>query len=248
MFMPSCPECSHPIPVNGDRPPWCPRCGADFKSRRSPDRPAPTGPADARSESPACDSRPVLLSPTPPDGALPFLSACKLTLLSKDRENFRIYITGTDLLVLKLGPPPFRERRVMAQVIGGALGGATGRLLRGALLGDQRQAEPRDRERLLDVADEVTLRQYADEWKGSFAADPKDVSRLRIGSTSWWRRFLSGIEHEGMLTLQHRWEGKVTLALPSLTDVRCAVEELPRLFGEVVEINLPWGPGRGPVA
>jgi hypothetical protein len=247
MFTPYCSQCSYPIPVNGDPLPWCPRCGADLKSRRSSDRPAPTGPADEGGESTDADSRPVL-SPTPADGALPFLSACKLTLLSKDRENFRLYITGTDLLVLKLDPPPFRERRVMGQVIGGALAGSTARLVQGVILGDQRQAEPRDRERMLGVADEFTLRQYAHEWKGSFVADPKDVSRLRIGPASWWRRFLSGIEHEGLLTLRHRWKGKVTLALPSLTDVRRAVEELPRLFGEVVEINLPWGPGRSPAA
>lgn len=244
MFTPNCPQCSHPIPVNGDRPPWCPRCGVDLKSRRSPDRPAPTGPADVRGESTDADGFPVL-SPAP-GGALPFFSACKLTLLSKHRQNFRLYITGTDLLVLQLDPPPFRERRVMAQVIGGATSGATAHLLQGVILGDRRPAEPRDREQLLGVADEVTLRQYAEAWKGSFAADPQDVSCLRIGPASCWRRFLSGIEHEGILTLQHRWKGKVTLALPSLTDVRRAVEELPRLFGEVVEINLPWGPRRSP--
>jgi hypothetical protein len=244
MFTPNCPQCSNPIPVNGDPRPWCPRCGADLKSRRSPDRPAPAGPADGRGESTDAHSRPVL-SPTP-DGALPFFSACKLTLLSKHRQNFRLYITGTDLLVLKLDPPPFRERRVMAQVIGGATSGAASRLLQGVILGDQRPGEPRDREQMLGVADEVALRQYAEAWKGSFAADPQDVSCLRIGPASWWRRFMSGIEHEGILTLQHRRKGKVTLGLPSLTDVRRAVEELPRLFGEVVEINLPWGPRRSP--
>jgi len=247
MFTPSCPQCSNPIPVNSDPRPWCPRCGADLKSRRSPDQAAPTDSGDAGGESTDADSRSVLSS-TPADGALPFFSACKFTLLSKDRANFRLYITGTDLLVLKLDPPPFRERRVMAQVIGGATSGAASRLLQGVILGDQRQAEPRDREGMLGVADEVTLRQYAEAWKGSFAADPGDVSHLRIGPASWWRRFLSGIEHEGILTLQHRWKGKVTLGLPSLTDVRRAVGELPRLFGEVVEINLPWGPRRNPAA
>ena len=109
----------------------------------------------------------------------------------------------------------------------------------GMLLGDERQGRLNERAGLLDSADEINLRQYTDEWKGSFTVDPGDVSSMRIDRPSAWRRFLSGIAYEGLLRFRHRWEGEVEFALRSLTDVRRAVEEMPRLFGEIAEINFP---------
>jgi hypothetical protein len=170
---------------------------------------------------------------------LPFFAACKLSLLSKDRADYRLYVTESDLLVLKLDPPRVDQRRVMATVIGGVLGGAVGGALAGMLLGEEHQGRLNERAALLDLADEISLRQYADEGKGSFAVDPRDVSRMRIDRPSAWRRFLSGTAHEGLLRFHHRWEGEVELALLSLTDVRRAIEALPRVFGEIVEINFP---------
>src|SRR5437773_8194451 len=94
---PHCSVCGHAILLNGDRPPpWCPHCGADLKARTS-DRPDPPHASTGASGegSSTQDSWPAY-------ERLPFLVASKLSLLSKDRAEYRIYITATDLLVIKL--------------------------------------------------------------------------------------------------------------------------------------------------
>src|SRR5262249_56291250 len=123
----------------GGRWAWVAAGGGGLELVQPPARPAATGPQDGRGE--LTDAAGCPVPRPPPGGALRFFSACKLTLLSKHRQNFRLYITGTDLLVLQLDPPPFRERRVMAQFIGGATSAATAHFLHDAILGDPSPAQ-----------------------------------------------------------------------------------------------------------
>jgi hypothetical protein len=98
-----------------------------------------------------------------------------------------------------------------------------------------------DRIQDLDMANEETLRDYASMRDGSFIADPDDLKWLHIDPPSGWYRFWYRADHEGVLRFAHRRMGKLTLALPTTRDVRLAMEELPKLFGESIQINLTWG-------
>ena len=74
---------------------------------------------------------------------------------------------------------------------------------------------------------------------GGYVVCPEDVAEVRIDPPSFWGR-LFGAEQEGVLKFYHRWEGKKALALATAKDVRQAAEAATRLFGDVVQINLPW--------
>jgi hypothetical protein len=51
---------------------------------------------------------------------------------------------------------------------------------------------------------------------------------------------LSGAEHAGLLRFRHHDRGKFKLELFSGEDAKTAFEELPKAFGDRIEVNAVW--------
>jgi len=240
-----CPKCPQQIsvPVDGRLPPWCPRCG---ESLRQPSVPAPASTAIAE--------RP--LGPTPyanPNGCealetsprVPFFLGCVPDFGNDNHHIYRFYVTDSDVLAFKCG---------IGTV---ALGQITPRMqsrvrLRGfslmhlvmhafAKAREGRELRLADRIHDLDRADEDGLRDLAAQGDQSFILGPEELQWLRIDPPFGWYRFWYSADHEAVLKFAHRRTGKMVLTLPSLRDARLAIEELPRLFGQAVQVNVGWG-------
>src|SRR4051794_25388697 len=94
-----CTRCGRPIreDAQGHYPPWCPLCGTEFK-RKPPAPAAAPSPAAPAAEPGATHAAPPASAPGP---AVPHFHACALRLLSSAHPLYRIYVTGSDLLVFQ---------------------------------------------------------------------------------------------------------------------------------------------------
>jgi hypothetical protein len=236
MLTVECRKCSQLIsnPDGSRLPPWCPRCGADLRLAGADVRVAPV-------ESTQIQTRPLPPRPAPQEGARPVvtLSSGRFFAAYRGSDLYRVYVTETDLLVLKIGSeqvPPDRGTARVAVALGGLLGGVLASVAAWATPPNTRLD---DRANLFDMSDEHSLRLYAREGHGSFVADPEDIDDLRLEPPSTLGR-LFGSKTEAVLTFRHRKEGRVTLKLQSTHDVRVAVVGLSRLFGDAVAIRVPW--------
>ncbi len=240
-----CPKCPHRITpaVDGRLPPWCPRCGVDL--RQEPVTPPPPTAISAELLEPAplrAADRPAARDA---NAAVPFFQAFAPALGQDSHELYRIYFTSTDLLIFQCGIGTVSLGQIMPRTksrISYAAWGLIPMILKAiARAQEGKHLRYADRMQDLDMADEDTLRDYASMRDGSLIADADDLKWLRIDPPSGWYRFWYRAEHEGVLRFAHRTRGKMALALPTTRDVRLAREELPKLFGEAVQINLQWG-------
>jgi hypothetical protein len=259
IFCPSCSQIIH-TDAEGRMPPWCRHCGSDLKGGPKNSSPAPSAEAPA-SDSPAPSANGGQMSnPSPrPDGleirptalavngqsqGLTYIHACVPGFLGRN-TLYRIYCTKTDLLVFRIGSGTMNAGQVLHQSPLRVMPvGAEFQALTAPSRNRKREMDQlRLTERLseLDAADEPTLRDYAFAGAGAFIAGLEDVSWLRIDPPSGYIRFFCRLEHDAVLKFEHRTVGKMTLALPSWKNARQAIAELPKLFGETVQINLTWG-------
>ena len=96
----------------------------------------------------------------------------------------------------------------------------------------------------LDAADENGLRQYAASGDAAFQVTPQDLKWMTLDGPSVWYRWFNSVEHEAVWKFALRSQGRWDFALPSLRDARRAAEWLPRLFHDLVKVNLSWGSSR----
>ncbi len=226
----------------GRMPPWCRHCGADLKS--SPKNPTPAAAAEAPLREPVPLGANGNLPPNGKDQGLAYIHACVPELLGNN-SLYRVYFTKTDLLVFRIGSGSVSAGQVLPQTrarINPVGFGLLPMIANG--VAKKREAEQlrlAERAKELDGADEPTLRDYAYTGDAAFILGPGDVTWLRIDPPSGYIRYLFGVDHEGVLKFAHRAAGKMKLALPSWKDARRAIEELPKLFGNLVQVNLSWG-------
>jgi hypothetical protein len=223
-------------------PPWCRHCGADLNSNPKSSSPAAT--AQATPEQRVPSNTPGSFPVNGQTKAPPYIHACVPGMLGKNML-YRIYFTSSDLLVFRIGSgtisagqvlPPTKAR---VRPIGlGLLPMIAHSVAKRNEAEDMRLAE---RAKELEAADEPTLRDCVYTGDAAFALGPGDVSWLRIDPPSTYIRVFCGVDHEGLLKFEHRTAGKMKLALPSWKDAKKAVEELPKLFGDLVQVNLVWG-------
>jgi hypothetical protein len=222
-----CAQCAHPIhpDANGRYPPWCSSCGANFTLRAESATPVPA----LESGVPAAGC-PALVAAGPQTR---FFPARRVGGWTAAPLLYRVYVTDKDLLFLLLGPEALGSGRSTA-----AVGGALGVLVAGLFAKKKSASDPvAERAKLLDLADEPVLRGYAEAWGGSFLATAEDVQGLVFDPPSGW----AGRRCEAVLRFQHGAEGAVTLQLPTYHAVRLAIAATTRLFGDAVQINLPYG-------
>jgi hypothetical protein len=176
--------------------------------------------------------------------ALPYIHACIPGMLGNN-TLYRIYFTKNDLLVFRIGSGMVSAGQILPQ---------TRPRVRPISLGllplvapnvakrhDAEQIRLAQRIKDLDTASESTLRDYVSTGDAAFFLGPGDITWLRIDPPSAYIRFFCGVDHEGILRFEHRAAGKMKLALPAWKDAKKAVEELPKLFGDLVQVNLSWG-------
>jgi hypothetical protein len=238
----SCPSCSAAVVSDeiGRLPPWCSRCGSTLKAKaEAPRTPAqsaaanhvPDEPVPAAAEEPAAEATPLV--------TLPYFQACIPNFSSDEHELFRVYLAGNDLLVFKLGVggvnsghfQPRTKQRRMGTGIAGAI----------AQMAEMERVRFAKRIEELDTCDEAGLRLRAAAGDGSFTAAPTDLRDVRVDGPSWWYRYLCSVDHYAVLKFKHAQQGRMSLALPALSDARRAVEGLTQMFGDLVQVNLTWG-------
>jgi hypothetical protein len=238
-----CPKCSGSNPMPDDRaPPWCKWCGANI--------PDPSVDGDYSHVASPQHAQFVAVESKANRGAARFLHACTpLPLSRNDCRLYRIYVINTDLLIFQIG---------------------IGSVLHGQILSRVRlepEAKPRvcqrmphpeegyeraqeefemqfaDRIASLDSANEEALYLQATSGHGSLLLEGANITRIRIGPPSFWYSYLCWMEHSGVLKIWHT-RGKSTFVFATAKDIREAALALPAAFGDKVELNIGWGPGR----
>ncbi len=239
-----CPSCSQVILADSDgrMPPWCRHCGADLKSGAKSPKPAASGEPPPK--------EPELLGAAgriPVNGkldALPYIHACIPGMLGNN-TLYRIYFTKNDLLVFRIGSGTVSAGQILPQTRPRVRPISVGLLPMiahsVAKRNDAEQIRLAERVKELDAADETTLRDIVYTGDAAFILGRGDITWLRIDPPSGYIRFICGLDHEGLLKFEHRVAGKMKLALPAWKDAKKAVEELPKLFGDLVQVNLAWG-------
>jgi hypothetical protein len=234
----SCPQCSKMIRADerGRIPPWCRYCGSDLRASR-PTAPASAAPA-AQSAQPELPGFEPAQQPSTVRSAPAYFQACAPSTSSGDHRIYRFYPTASEVLAFEVGcghvgdegvTPRSKKRRmpVIGLAAAFAMRAETNRMRLGA-----RALE-------LDAANEAALRALAVAGDHSFMIGSGDLLEARIEPPSSWVRWFHAVPHSGTLRLNLRVQGKMVLALPSWKDVRVAADELTRLFGEVVQADLP---------
>ena len=231
----SCSTCHRNLLASPDgrMPPWCPHCGANIKVEAEADPLPPaaaTAPLGRAGLLPTVDAAPTES----------FFHACAPGFSENHHRLYRVYITECDLLIFALGVGAVGMGEVMARTRStlppqAGLAGAM------AMMHESKQLALAKRISELDIADEATLREYtAAGREDAFRVAPEDVKWMTLTGPSLWNRWVCSIEHEAVWKFAHRKQGRWALALPSLRDARRAVEWLPRIFQDLIQVNLSW--------
>jgi hypothetical protein len=157
---------------------------------------------------------------------------------------FRVTALGKRLLFNKLkeGDGLAEYRPNMGPVVAlGAVGGLIGGF--NTWMATARRHAYLDEKQQLDRADAKTLLAYAAEVAGSFAISPEEVRTIDLDPPSLWKHLFKGIDgtrQACLLKLSHVRCGDLLLELLSDEDVLTAVQELQRIFGEAVRVNVTY--------
>jgi hypothetical protein len=227
----NCPSCSRAVPMNDGRmPPWCRSCGASLNEK---------------SVRAATAKEPQAAAVTPP--SLPSFHACVPQVLQHERLTaYRFYVAAEELLVFPAGLASIQEGIFVPQSRAASLksmhSGAGG--LAGAFQqwSESKAMHAADRLAELEGATEAMLVAAAQAGDGALALRPVDLSQVHIDPPGGWFGMLRGFRCTALLNLGHTKFG--TLALPSASDCRVAIEGLTKLLGKSLVVNVPWGAGR----
>jgi predicted amidophosphoribosyltransferase len=250
----SCPSCSRIIQteLGGRLPPWCKACGATLSSTRS--TPAGTATVAEQKVAPIVRERATAtiaaqptLKPAASQAEVSHFQVVIPQILTHERLSaYRFYATSNALLGFPAGFGSIRDGQYVPQnhvsrVLGGIGHGA--KMLNAQRINSE-LSSLRDAEFLdnLEGSSEAVLLNAVASVCGAVVIDPADLHRVRIESVGLGFALTRGFKCPAILKLGYSNFG--TLALPSLTDARRAVEGLGRLLGDALEVDLPWGPKR----
>lgn len=254
-FTITCPSCSRGNPVDdrGRVPPWCSACGASLSRDLAPAMatpPAPPPPAAVRAV--AAPVKATLPQPAAVGAGGPvYFQACVPQIMKHEQlKLIRFYVADGHLLAFPAGFGSIRDGQFVNQnhvsrVIGGIGHGAV--MLNATRTACELQSL-RDAEHVtsLEGWSEEALVQMALTTSGAVVIPAAELRSVRIEAPGTWFALSRGIRCTAILKLNYENFG--TLALPSLTDARRAVEGLTELLGIALEVNLPWGARRSPAS
>jgi hypothetical protein len=163
------------------------------------------------------------------------------------RRIDRVFLTENEFLFISLHTSTLNLERGISRTTGMINGGLVAGLATGLVAGVNAYCqmmtfeEYRARTRALDgVTDEHLLRQFAGEDPESFTLPMQEIRDVRIEPPSVWDKFNGRGEIAAKVQLDHPEHGKLTLDLPCFDDVGKAMEELPKVFGNEVQITASW--------
>ena len=154
----------------------------------------------------------------------------------KSNRLYRIYVRPDELVAIWAGSG--------MEGMAGAHAGAAAHGLIGALLGAliAKALDPSKKNAARkEVLDATPLEELVGDHPKNLRAPIDEFEEVRIGPRSEWHaRNYSDHRHQALLYLRHRSLGKYRLGIASVEDVRVALEELPRVLGEVCRIEIEW--------
>ena len=225
----ACPGCKSIWKVPDECAGRTTRCRTCGTALLVPDAPA----APAVAAAPATDTVPHAVAALPSHP--PFFHALAVFACKSNRQ-YRIYIRPDELVFIWAGAG-------MEGVAGAQAGAMTGGLI-GALIGAlfKKALDPtRKNAARRSVLDAAPLEQLIGDHKKNLRAPIDDFEEVRIGPRSERHaRLYSDHGHQALLYLRHRSFGKYRLGIASVDDVRIALAELPRVFGEMCRVEIEW--------
>jgi hypothetical protein len=154
----------------------------------------------------------------------------------KSNRLYRIYVRPDELIFIWAGSGTEGATGAHA---GGAAHGLLGALL-GALIAKALDPTKKNAARKA-VLDSTPLEQLIDDHPKNLRAPINEFLEVRIGPRSHWHASTySDHAHQALLHLRHRYLGKYRLGLSSVEDVAVALEELPRVFGDMCQVDIEW--------
>ena len=230
-----CPSCARPVVNEAGMPPWCPHCGSSLSGTPGENEsrvpPAPMEREDRSWRAAARDDKSRLFQP-------PYFHA-------RSDRTYRIYILEDELLFLDA--PAMEDRSGAENIVrglapmGGLIGGLVGATICEAMAAG-RKGEVMRRRHELERADTEELKEMADCERTSFRAEVAGLSEVSIAALGFWERLFSE-GAAGRLNFYHRDRGRMTLVLPTPSDMRTAIEKLTTVLGEKLTVNAAWDYG-----
>jgi hypothetical protein len=94
----------------------------------------------------------------------------------------------------------------------------------------------------IEKLNSAPLDQLIGDHEFNFRAVPEDLSHPRLDPYSFWRALLAWPvqKHVGLFRFFHRRRGDFVLEIPTVEDMRTALEALPALLGDHLSINIRW--------
>jgi len=154
----------------------------------------------------------------------------------KSNRLYRVYIRPDELVFIWAGSG--------MEGMAGAHAGAAAHGLVGALLGAlmAKALDPTKKNAARKaVLDGTPLEQLIGDHAKNVRAALNEFDEVRIGPRSEWHaRSYSDHGHQALLYLRHRALGKYRLGIASVEDVEIALKELPRVLGDVCQVEIEW--------
>jgi hypothetical protein len=147
----------------------------------------------------------------------------------KPNRTYRVYVRPDDLVFIRIAGQELMDPAAAAHF--GLLGG----LLMAAANSRQRKMQERIKQIEGRPLDEVI-----GDHKHNFRATAEELENVRIEPRSFWNQMGYHGTSQGLLKFRHRQRGKFVLQIPTVDDMRTAVECLPAVLGEAVRIGVRW--------
>jgi len=178
---------------------------------------------------------------------VPFFQAVVPQVLSHERlRGMRFYVVNGELLVFPTGLGSIRDGQYVPQThisrVPGDIGHGAHQNSYVMRQNDMNSIRENADLSTLAGASEAAISEVARTMHGTVAIEAEDIGPSRIESTGTWFALTRGFSCAAVLKLGY--PGFVTVAFPSITDARRAVEGLCSLIGDQLIIDLPWGSKR----
>lgn len=146
----------------------------------------------------------------------------------KSNRFYRVYLLPGELifLCLKTGGEFSQAVRVQFGLVGTLVGEAI----------DQAKKN----KKTINQHDRVSIDELIAQHKNSFRARRNEFSEVSIDPKSLWLTYSYSHPHAGVLRFKHAEQGKMTLLLETVEDMRAVVQHLPAVLGFQVAVNVEW--------
>jgi hypothetical protein len=159
---------------------------------------------------------------------LPFFRAVIPFTFRPDRL-YRVYVTPEELLFVRAGSAAGFRRSLAMHF--GVLG-----LLIAAAFDPSKKNKSRQEE-----MDSKPVEELIGDHKHNFRVSTDGIEEIRLDPPSFWYAAIhSSSHHSGIFRLTHREHGRMRLVVIEVKDMKVAVAELSRLFGNRLDLRVYW--------